>query len=213
MKVYLEVGQKKLFAVSIAWPGWARSGKTEEAALDALGSYAPRFAEVAKAAGLRFPQKADVFEVTERVTGDATTDFGAPSMAIDGDERMTAAEVRNLTALLTTSWELLDRQAAESPQALRKGPRGGGRDRDKMLGHVLDSEAAYARKIGVKHKPPALGDTEAIAALRSDILAALRAGGSSNRRSDPKAWPVRYAGRRFVWHVLDHLWEMQDRIM
>jgi hypothetical protein len=73
-----------------------------------------------------------------------------------------------------------------------------------MLGHVLDSEAAYARKIGVKHKPPRLDDAEAIAALRADILAALKANADNG-------WPARYAARRITWHVLDHLWEMQDR--
>jgi hypothetical protein len=25
------------------------------------------------------------------------------------------------------------------------------------------------------------------------------------------AWPVRYAVRRFAWHVLDHAWEIEDR--
>jgi hypothetical protein len=27
----------------------------------------------------------------------------------------------------------------------------------------------------------------------------------------PKGWPARYAARRIAWHVIDHLWEMEDR--
>ena len=105
---------------------------------------------------------------------------------------------------------MLDTVAEKSPAALRKGPRGGGRDRDKMLQHVLSAEAAYARKIAVKHKEPALGDTAAVRALRDDIVAVLRAA----RRGEPlreNGWPPRYAARRIAWHVLDHAWEMEDR--
>jgi hypothetical protein len=93
---------------------------------------------------------------------------------------------------------------------LRKGPRGGGRDRDKMLQHVISAEAAYARKLGVLHKEPALGDTTAIKALRADIVDVLR----TARSGDPlreNGWPPRYAARRIAWHVLDHAWEMEDR--
>jgi hypothetical protein len=64
--VYLEAGAKKVFACSIDFPGWCRSGKDEEAALEALADYAPRYAEVAKLAKAAFPAKAEV-EVTERV--------------------------------------------------------------------------------------------------------------------------------------------------
>src|SRR5438067_302187 len=27
-----------------------------------------------------------------------------------------------------------------------------------------------------------------------------------------RGWPVRYAARRMAWHVLDHAWEMEDRV-
>lgn len=44
--VYLEIGQKRTFAAAIDWPGWARSGRDEEAALRALMDYASRYAHV-----------------------------------------------------------------------------------------------------------------------------------------------------------------------
>jgi hypothetical protein len=204
--VYVEAGKKKVFALSLAWPGWARAGKDEEAAIDALVSYAPRYAVIASAAGLKFPARPGPVEVVERVDGDAGTDFGVPSKFASTDAGPpTPKELEKLVALVTTAWKLFDEASATAPESLRKGPRGGGRDRDKMVHHVIEAEAAYGRKLGVKHKPPALGDLEAITALREDLLAALRSG------SHEGGWPVRYAARRITWHVLDHLWEMEDR--
>jgi hypothetical protein len=210
--VYLELGAKKVFACSIDFPGWCRSGKTEELALEQLAAYAPRYAEVAKQAGVAFPAAvAEDLEVTERVKGSGGTDFGVPEKVVGADaEPLTARQATRQVALVRAAWDVLDRVAEAAPAALRKGPRGGGRDRDKMLGHVLGAEAAYARKLGVKHPQPALGDAAAIEALRDDIVAALR-GPSDGSPLVPRGWPPRYAARRIAWHVLDHAWEMQDR--
>ncbi|HEY3007659.1 MAG TPA: hypothetical protein VGJ63_06270 [Micromonosporaceae bacterium] len=211
-RVYLEVGGKRVFACSIDWPGWCRSGKTEELALDALAEYASRYAIVAKQAGVAFPQGADdAFDVVERVPGSATTDFGAPGAVPKGDaEPMGAAEARRQVRLLRAAWTTFDRTAAESPERLRKGPRGGGRDRDKMIDHVLGAESAYARKVGVKHHQPAIDDRAAIDALR-EAIAAVLARASDGTPLAPNGWPARYALRRTAWHVLDHAWEMADR--
>ena len=78
-RVYLEIGAKRTFACALDWPGWARSGRTEEAALEALAAYADRYRPVPEAARVRFPKSAaDGLEVVERLPGSATTDFGAP---------------------------------------------------------------------------------------------------------------------------------------
>jgi hypothetical protein len=201
-----------VFACSVDWPGWCRSGKDEEAALTGLADYAGRYAVVAKEAGKRFSARAgDDLEVVERVKGSATTDFGAPGVVPKLDA--TALKPREATKfadLVVASWAVLDSVAKSSPAELRKGPRGGGRDRDKMLQHVLSAEAAYARKLDVKHKEPALGDTAAIRALRDDIVDVLRAARSGDPLRD-NGWPPRYAARRIAWHALDHAWEMEDR--
>ena len=204
-KIYLETGAKKVFAVSLRWPGWARSGKNEEAAVEAFTEYAPRYAIVAEAAGQRFPARVTPIEVVERVAGNATTNNDTNTKDKPGDdEPFTPAEAERQIALMTAAWRVFDEASAAAPEELRKGPRGGGRDRDKMIGHLLDAEAAYARKLGVKHKPPAVGDSAAIGALREEIAEAVR-GNRSN------GWTAKYAVRRITWHVLDHLWEMQDR--
>jgi predicted RNase H-like HicB family nuclease len=212
--VYIEAGDKKVFACSIDFPGWCRSGKTEEQALEALAAYAPRYAEVAERAKAAFgvPARAgERFQVVERVKGKGATDFGIPHEIPKADaEPLTARQAARQVELMRAAWALLDEVAKASPAELRKGPRGGGRDRDKLLDHVLGAEAAYARKVGVKHPQPDLGDTKAIKALRDDLADTL-GGASDGSPPIPKGWPPRYAIRRITWHVLDHVWEMQDR--
>jgi hypothetical protein len=205
--IYLEVGQKKVFACAIDWPGWSRSGKTDEAAIEALAEYATRYRPVASAAGLSWPKSvADDFRVVERTPGNATTDFGAPGVIADVDQApMTAAARKRIAKLVGAAWTVFDDVVAKTPPELRKGPRGGGRNRDKMIDHVLGAEVAYARKFGVKHKQPAIDDRAAIDAVHADILAALEHGDAD------AAWPAPYVARRIAWHVLDHAWEMEDK--
>lgn len=120
------------------------------------------------------------------------------------------ARARQGVALFQTAWKVLDEVVATSPAELRKGPRGGGRERDKIVRHVIDAERAYARKVGVQHKPFPIGDLASLAAMREQIVVML------GRPSDgsPLAqagWPTAYAIHRFTWHVIDHIWEIEDR--
>jgi hypothetical protein len=212
--IYLERGDKKVFACSVEFPGWCRSGKTDEEALEALAASAPRYAEVARRAKVAFPAPArarERFEVVEQVKGKGATDFGIPHEITRADaEPLTARQAARQVGLMRAAWAVLDAVAKASPAELRKGPRGGGRDRDKMLDHVLGAEAAYARQVGIKHPQPDLGDRKAIKALRDD-LAEVLGGASDGSPLRPKGWPPRYALRRITWHVLDHAWEMEDR--
>src|SRR5215208_1546340 len=78
--VYLEVGKKRVFACALEWPGWCRSGKSEELALEALAAYAERYAAVALEAGHQFPgTPGGDFQIMERFPGSTTTDFGVPA--------------------------------------------------------------------------------------------------------------------------------------
>jgi hypothetical protein len=209
--VVVEVGKKKVFASVVDWPGWCRAGKSVDDALEVLSAYHDRYAEVADAAGIRF-LKNDNFEVIEQLPGDASTEFGVPGRVADADrEPLGAAGAKRIAALVAGAWQVLDKIAAVTPPELRKGPRGGGRDRDKMLDHVIGAETSYARQISIKHQQPSLGDTAAIEALRGDILAVLSAPSDGSPLRLPKGWPARYGARRIAWHALDHAWEMQDR--
>ena len=191
------MGQKKSFASALDWPGWARSGRDEHAAVETLLEYVERYRVVTVRAGVDFrPGRVDV---VERLTGSVTTDFGAPGAVAARERRaLRRAEAERMAALVTASWDVFDDVVAGAPAELRKGPRGGGRDRDKIAQHVVDAEQAYARKLGLD-KPARRLD------LRGDIVAAIR------ERPSDTAWPVRYAARRIAWHVLDHAWEIEDR--
>ena len=213
LRVYLELGEKKVFACALDWAGWCRAGKTDELAIEALTEYAPRYEVIAAKAGLELA--AGKVSVVEKVRGDATTDFGAPGAVPDADgKRSTRKTAERQVALMQAAWDVFDKVAVKSPAELRKGLRGGGRDRDrdrdKMIAHLVDAERAYARKIGVKHPPFELDDTKALAAMRAEIVEVLSAPSDGSPLTE-KGWPARYAVRRFAWHVIDHLWEMEDR--
>ena len=212
--IYLEIGAKKVFACSLEWPGWCRAARSEEAAVESLSAYAGRYAAVPRVAGVRFPSTAGhAFDVVERLAGSATTDFGAPAKPAAADAApLSAAGARRLAALVEASWVVLAATAATAPAQLRKGPRGGGRDRDAVVAHVVAAEFGYARTIGVRHKAPAdpAADPGAVEALRAAVLDTLRSA-RSGQPPGGKGWPPRYAARRIAWHALDHAWEIEDR--
>ena len=81
IEVYLEIGQTRTFAVALDWPGWCRSGRDEASALQALYDYGPRYARALQPTQLRFraPSQASALVVLERLRGNATTNFGAPT--------------------------------------------------------------------------------------------------------------------------------------
>ena len=206
IRVYLEVGGKRTFASAADWPGWCRSGKDERAALDTLAAYAPRYAAVPKLAKIPFPAVDPVFDIVERLKGNATTDFGAPGIPAKGETKpLTPQQAKRMGALVEACWAYLDHVVAKSPQALRKGPRGGGRDRDVMFDHVLGAEMEYAKRIGVRLKQPDGKDKPAVRAFRKGVLEGF---GNPNRE---EKWPVAFAARRTAWHALDHAWEIEDR--
>ena len=207
--VSVEATPKKAFATAVDWPGWSRSGKTEELAVAALADYAPRYAVVAEEAGVPF-EPGD-YEVVERTGGGGRHRLRRP--VLDHGPRPPAGGRRGGRAPGTPRRGGMDRLRPRrrwAPAELRKGPRGGGRDRDKMVGHVAESDTYYAREIGITGKRPDPTDRPAIEAMRAEMLDILR------RPSDGSAlagrtWTARYAARRIAWHALDHAWEMEDR--
>lgn len=200
LRLVLEQGRRWVFASAVDWPGWARRGRGEEAAIEALLGSRDRYAAVLEASPVGgLPPVGDVV-VTERLAGGATTDFGAPGAVAAAEAGATdVGERARLAALLDACWAALDRAVAAAPAELATGPRGGGRHRDAIAAHVQEAERSYARKVGVR-LPPRTPWPEQRAAL----LDAVRGG-------DGGAWPLRYVVRRVAWHVLDHAWEIEDR--
>ncbi len=203
---YVEVGTKRVFAGALDWPGWCRSGRTVDDALEVLLAYGPRYAEVIRGAKARFtlPKTASSLAIVDRLTGDATTDFGAPSIAPAADARpLDRRWLTRQTKILQACWEAFDRAVESATGAeLRKGPRGGGRELDAIIGHVVGAEASYSRMIGAK-TPGAEDDASAKDDVRAVVLDGLEravadgipAEGPRGRHS-PSAAPGTAASRR-----------------
>jgi hypothetical protein len=210
LAVALESAPKKTFATALDWPGWSRSAKDPDLALEALLRYAPRYAPVAVAAGLTFPDRLDA-EVVERADGGSGTEFGVPSRTHQADTRAVGAtEAKRLAAIVEASWAHFDAVATNAPAQLRKGPRGGGRDRDKIVGHVNESDGYYARELGLKVRQSEPDDGAGVAAMRAAMLDVLRQP-SDGGPLGGRRWTQRYGARRIAWHALDHAWEIEDR--
>ncbi len=215
-RVYLEVGHTRTFAAALDWPGWCRSGRDEGSALQALINYGSRYERVLAGTQVRFrpPTSTADLLVVERVPGNATTDFGAPNLALATDTQpIDAAELQRWHTVLTACWKTFDAavQAAEGKN-LRKGPRGGGRELVKIVEHVRNFEIANLASPGGKLKPDLAGEPgQVLAAIRQAILTTLTS--AAHGEIPPRGrWTPRYFVRRLAWHELDHAWELEDRV-
>jgi hypothetical protein len=209
--VGIETTAKRSFASALEWPGWSRAGRDEAAAIAALRAAAPRYAAAVAAAGMEAPAEGSFAGVVERLPGTTTTDFGAPDVTFAADrEPVDDVAAARLAALVRAAWDALDVAAAAAPAELRKGPRGGGRDRDEVVAHVDAAEVAYGRRIGLRLREPDAGDVATREANRAAIVEALHRP-SDGGPVEGGRWPMRYAARRIAWHALDHAWEIEDR--
>lgn len=114
IEVYLEIGQTRTFAAALDWPGWCRSGRDEASALQALCDYGSRYARALQRTrlGFRAPSEASALAVVERLTGNATTDFGAPNLALSSDTKpIDPIELRQWQVVLKACWRTFDRPA------------------------------------------------------------------------------------------------------
>jgi hypothetical protein len=215
IRVMIERGKKKrVVAVAFDWPGWDRSAKTEEGALQVLEAYRPRYAKVAALAGLADEfAAAGELAVVQRVEGNGMTDYyGVSGRAAEPEqEQMSGAACERKIALLRASWAYFDDVASHVSVELREGPRGGGRDRSTIIRHVNGAEIQEnGRKVGVRSSPDAWKDPDTLSAHREAICVGIR----EFNAIGPAAgswWTVQFFIRRSAWHMLDHAWEMEDR--
>ena len=208
LRLFVEETPRKVFVSALDWPGLARGGKTEDLAVEALVAHLPRYAKVARKAGERFdPHDFDI-EVVSRTEGDAGSAYGIPSLVAPEDrEPVDSREARRIASLVEASWDVFHSIASDAPESLRKGPRGGGRDRTRIIEHVTLADGGYARSMGIKGDPET---ADGLATLRAAVLGVLRTTSDGSPIADRK-WPPRYAARRVAWHALDHAWEIEDR--
>ena len=219
--VYLEIGKKRTFAGAIDWPGWCRSGQDEESALQALVDYGPRYGKIlrSKEFGFQVPTNTSAFSIVERLDGNATTDFGAPGLAPSADAQpLNAKELQRLENILEACWKALNAAIkSANGKELRKGPRGGGRELGGIIQHVLEADGGYLSSLGWKIKQDHSMDLREAMRLRqkemsSGLVASAYGEIPSRGPRGGLRWTPRYYVRRAAWHILDHVWEIQDRI-
>jgi hypothetical protein len=152
--------------------------------------------------------------------GNSTTDFGAPAIVLGTDRvAMDAIEYERRQWMLLACWGTPDGAVQRARgKELRKGPRGGGRDVDQIVDHVLEADRAYLARLNWKHKREAGNSPqEELERMRRVVLEALavavREGLPERGPRGGVIWPPRYFVRRVAWHVLDHAWEIEDRIV
>lgn len=221
INVYLEIGKKRTFAGAIDWPGWCRSGRDEESALQALFDYGSRYARVVRASKLGFqaPTEISALAVVEHLKGDATTDFGAPSIAPSVDSKpVDPKELHAFEKILNACWRTFEASIETARgKELRTGPRGGGRQLEGIIEHVLGSDAGYLNQVGGKLGQSKTGDlNQQLKETRQAVLEALKASARGETPAKgPRGgirWTARYFVRRIAWHTLDHAWEIEDRV-
>ena len=215
LRVTVEVGpkNKKSAAVAPDWPGLERGASTGAAAVERIQSYLPRYAKVAKLAGMEaeFAALTDV-RVVEQYRGTGSTDFWGISFAfssIDG-QPMSSEDLERQLTLVQACWTFFDTVRARVSAQMRKGVRGGGRDRDRIVRHVLGVEQDWATKLGVRTPQDAVvTDDDGLRAYRDAYCTAIRTFHSEGKLA--RTWPLRYLIRHTAYHTMDHAWEMEDK--
>jgi hypothetical protein len=205
---------KRSVAFSLDWPGWSRGAKTPELALDTLESYRDRYRPIAKLAGMskEFDAVGPLKVVEDRV-GTGSTDFWGISFSPSSTEHgpMTKAEFDRGIKLLRAAWAFFDDVAARVSPEMRKGPRGGGRDRDRIIRHTITQESeAFATSVGLHIPEGAALTPEGLKRHRETYVEAMRAynAGEGKRM---KSWSLPFLIRHSAFHTLDHAWEMEDK--
>ncbi|MCZ7542077.1 MAG: hypothetical protein M5R40_00375 [Anaerolineae bacterium] len=217
LRVTLEIGPKgkKVAAVAPDWPGLERGAKTEEAAIERLRSYLPRYSQVAKLAGMDGEFAAiTTVDIVEQYPGTGSTDFWGISFAFSSIDRqdMSSGELERELALMRACWAFFDDVRVRVSAEMQKGPRGGGRDRDRIVRHTLYAEQDWAKKVGVLTPDGAMLTDQGLKAHRDAYCHAIRDYHAQGKLAGKVAkWPLRYLIRHTAYHTLDHAWEMEDK--
>lgn len=206
---------KRTVAFAIDWPGWSRGAKSPELALETLEAYRDRYRPVATIAGMEDElDAAGPLEIAEDMVGTGMTDFYGISFSPSSleHEPMGAAELDRAIALLQACWTFFDDVAGRVSPELRKGPRGGGRDRELIIRHVIRNESEdFARRVGLRIPEEGALTPDGLRQYRADFIAAMRAFNAGEVERRPRSWTLPFLIRHSAYHTLDHAWEMEDK--
>ena len=94
---------------------------------------------------------------------------------------------------------------------MRKGPRGGGRDRNKIIRHTIRVESEeFAKQLGLRIPEEGALSPDGLVAHRKAYVARMRAYNSGEGKR-MRSWTLPFLIRHSAYHVMDHAWEMEDK--
>jgi hypothetical protein len=206
---------KRSVAFSLDWPGWSRGAKTAGLALETLEAYRQRYRPVAALAGMADEfDGAGSLEVVEDRVGTGSTDFWGISFSPSSTEHgpMGEAELERKLTLLRACWAFFDGVAARVSPEMRKGPRGGGRDRNRIIRHTIRNESEeFAKQVGLRNAEESALTPDGLSRHRETYLAAMRAYNAGEVTKRMRSWTLPFLIRHSAFHTLDHAWEMEDK--
>jgi hypothetical protein len=216
VRTVLEHGpkDKKVVAFAVDWPGWSRGAKTPDEALATLESYRRRYRPIAVRARMakEFDAAGPLVVVEDRI-GTGSTDFWGISFSPSSFEQgpMTKKEFDRKIALLRASWSFFDGVGARVSAEMAKGPRGGGRDRDKIIRHTIRTESEdFAKRVGLRVPEDSTLTVEGLLGYRKAYVAAMRAYNVGEGKP-MRSWTLPFLIRHSAFHVMDHAWELEDK--
>jgi len=205
---------KKAVAFAVDWPGWSRGAKTPEVALELLRAYRQRYRPVAVAAGLaeEFDGAGPIDVVVDSVDV-GSVDFWGISFSPSSieTEPMDDAELDRKVELLRACWDYFDDVAGRVSAEMRKGPRGGGRDRVQIIRHTIRNESEeFAKRLGLRIAEEGALTPDGLRSHRETYVTAMRAynAGEGKRM---RTWNLPFLIRHSAYHTMDHAWEMEDK--
>ncbi len=206
---------KRSVAFGVDWPGWSRGARSAELALEMLESYRERYRPIAGLAGLeREFDAAGPLEIVEDKVGTGSTDFWGISFSPSATEHgpMGEPELERAITLLRGCWAFFDGVAARVSPEMRKGPRGGGRDRDRIIRHTIRTESEdFAKQVGLRIPEEAALTPDGLRQYREAYVAAMRAYNAGEVAKGMRSWTLPFLIRHSAYHTLDHAWEMEDK--
>jgi hypothetical protein len=120
------------------------------------------------------------------------------------------AFTRNI-GVLRACWSYFDEIAAKVTPEMRKGPRGGGRDRDEIIRHTLRVESEdFAKRLGLRIDEGGALTPDGLRDYRENFISAM-ASYRLGERKPMRTWTLPFLIRHSAFHVMDHTWEMQDK--
>jgi hypothetical protein len=207
--------EKRSVAFALDWPGWNRGAKSADLALETLESYRERYRPVADLAGMaREFDAAGLLEVVEDRVGPGSVDFWGISFSASSTEHgpLSDAEFDRKIKLLQAAWAYFDGVAARVSPEMRKSPRGGGRDRNRIIRHTIRTKSEdFAKQVGLRIPEEAALSPDGLRQHRTSYVAAMRAYNAGEVERRMRSWTLPFLIRHSAFHTLDHAWEMEDK--